>query len=124
MVGILFGLLLLAPTLVQAQQTIFNVPTTDVLDRGKVYFELDVSLKPSDDEAVKKFFSFVPRVVVGTTRLTLEAAGYEVGEAGTGMEAFAILGGEDAWDVVLLDQKMPGMVGTEVLKRIKVLAPN
>jgi CheY-like chemotaxis protein len=56
-------------------------------------------------------------------RLTLEAAGYEVGEAGTGMEAFAILGGDALWDVVLLDQKMPGMVGTEVLKRIRVLAP-
>ena len=57
------------------------------------------------------------------TRLTLEAAGYEVGEAGTGMEAFAILGGDALWDVVLLDQKMPGMVGTEVLKRVRVLAP-
>lgn len=57
------------------------------------------------------------------TRLTLEAAGYEVGEAGTGMEAFAILGSDALWDVILLDQKMPGMVGTEVLKRIKVLAP-
>jgi len=56
-------------------------------------------------------------------RLTLEAAGYEVGEAGTGMEAFAILGGDALWDVVMLDQKMPGMTGTEVLKRIKVLAP-
>lgn len=56
-------------------------------------------------------------------RLTLEAAGYEVGEAVTGMEAFAILGGDPSWDVILLDQKMPGMVGTEVLKRIKVLAP-
>lgn len=57
------------------------------------------------------------------TRLTLEAAGYEVGEAGTGMEAFAILGSDALWDVILLDQKMPGMVGTEVLKRLKVLAP-
>ena len=30
------------------QQTIFNVPTTDVLDKGKVYAELDTSLKPTD----------------------------------------------------------------------------
>ena len=57
------------------------------------------------------------------TRLTLETAGYEVGEAGSGMEAFAILGGDDSWDAVLLDQKMPGMVGTDVLRRIKVMAP-
>jgi CheY-like chemotaxis protein len=39
------------------------------------------------------------------TRLALEAAGYEVGEAASGLEAFAIIGGDDAWDAVLLDQK-------------------
>jgi len=49
----------------QAQQTIFNVPTTDVLDKGKVYAELDASLKPTDGSDVNKFSSFVPRVVVG-----------------------------------------------------------
>ena len=47
------------------QQTIFNVPTTDVLDRGKVYGELDVSFKTNCQEAVCRFSSFVPRVVVG-----------------------------------------------------------
>ncbi len=56
-------------------------------------------------------------------RLTLEAAGYVVGEARSGMEVFTILGGTPSWDVILLDQKMPGMVGTDVLRRIKVLAP-
>ena len=53
-------------------------------------------------------------------RLTLETADYEVGEAGDGMEAFAILGGEPAWNVILLDQRLPIMEGTEVLRRIKV----
>ena len=48
-----------------AQQTIFNVPTTDVLDKGKVYVELDASFKTNDQAALKKFSSFVPRVVVG-----------------------------------------------------------
>jgi FixJ family two-component response regulator len=57
-------------------------------------------------------------------RLTLEAAGYEVGEAGDGIEAFAILGGDPAWNVVLLDQRLPLMEGTEVLRRINVLAPS
>ncbi|HEV7683538.1 MAG TPA: response regulator, partial [Pyrinomonadaceae bacterium] len=57
------------------------------------------------------------------TRLALEAAGYEVGEAGSGLEAFAVLGADEAWDAVLLDQKMPGLVGTEVLRRLKVLLP-
>src|SRR5260370_25829387 len=57
-------------------------------------------------------------------RLTLEAAGYEVGEAEDGIEAFAILGGDPAWNVVLLDQRLPLMEGTEVLRRINVLAPS
>jgi hypothetical protein len=49
----------------QAQQTIFNVPSTDVLDHGKVYGEWDASFKPNDSEASPRFSSFVPRVVVG-----------------------------------------------------------
>ena len=48
-----------------AQQTIFNVPTTDVMGRGKVYGELDLAFKPTDSDAVNKFSSFVPRFVVG-----------------------------------------------------------
>ncbi len=58
---ILFG----SVVLVSAQQTIFNVPTTDVLDRGNVYFELDASFKTNDQNAFRKFSSFVPRIVVG-----------------------------------------------------------
>lgn len=58
---------------VHAQQTIFNVPSTDVLDRGKVYGELDVSFKPTDSALVNKFSSFVPRVVVGA------GSGVEIG---------------------------------------------
>jgi two-component system response regulator AtoC len=57
------------------------------------------------------------------TRLTLEAAGYEVGEAESSMEALAILGSDISWDVVLLDQKMPGLSGTELLRRLRVIAP-
>src|SRR5215831_20684563 len=56
-------------------------------------------------------------------RLTLEAAGYEVGEAEDGIEAFAILGSDPEWNVILLDQRLPVMEGTQVLRRIKVLAP-
>jgi hypothetical protein len=47
------------------QQTIFNVPTPDVLDRGKVYVELDASFKANRQDALGKFTSFVPRIVVG-----------------------------------------------------------
>lgn len=56
-------------------------------------------------------------------RLTLETAGYQVGEAADGLEAFAILGGDPAWNVILLDQRLPIMEGAEVLRRLKVLAP-
>jgi hypothetical protein len=58
---LLFGLFASA----HAQQTVFNVPTTDVLDKGKVYFELDISVKPNDTDALGQFSSFVPRLVVG-----------------------------------------------------------
>jgi len=54
-------------TVARAQQTVFNVPTTDVLEKGKVYFELDISAKPNDSDAVRKFSSFVPRVVAGAS---------------------------------------------------------
>jgi hypothetical protein len=50
---------------VSAQQTVFNVPTTDVLDAGKTYFELDVSAKVNNSAAMPRFSSFVPRLVVG-----------------------------------------------------------
>jgi hypothetical protein len=48
-----------------AQQTIFNVPTSDVLDTGKVYVELDASFKTNRENALGRFSSFVPRLVVG-----------------------------------------------------------
>lgn len=50
---------------VSAQQTIFNVPTTDVMEKGKVYVELDASFKTNNQAALQEFSSFVPRVVVG-----------------------------------------------------------
>ena len=57
--------MLLVGSTAHAQQTIFNVPSTDVLDKGKVYAELDASLKPTHGSDVPKFSSFVPRVVIG-----------------------------------------------------------
>ena len=60
-VAILLGFTLIAG----AQQTIFNVPTTDIMGRGKVYGEFDAAFKPTDSDAVNKFSSFVPRFVVG-----------------------------------------------------------
>ena len=53
------GFILLFPILLSgnssAQQTIFTIPSTDVLDKGKVYVEFDDSAKVNNDRDVKRF---------------------------------------------------------------------
>ncbi len=44
----------------RGQETVFDVPSADVLDQGKVYGELDGTVRPVDPLA-----TFTPRVVVG-----------------------------------------------------------
>jgi hypothetical protein len=59
-----------------AQQTIFNVPSPDVMDPGKVYGELDISYQERTSAG-----NFVPRVVVG--------AGHDV-EVGLNLSTFLL----------------------------------
>lgn len=49
--------------------------------------------------------------------------GYEVGLADGGEPAVAMVG-EENWDVVLLDLKMPGMDGLEAMEKIKAARPD
>lgn len=48
---------------------------------------------------------------------------YNVLLANSGVEALALLS-QHRVDVIISDQRMPGMTGVEVLKQVKVLAPN
>jgi len=48
---------------------------------------------------------------------------FEVAVAGDAVQALALLRG-DRFDVILSDQRMPGMCGTEFLQRAKVLSPH
>lgn len=52
-------------------------------------------------------------------RLTLEAAGYQVGEASNGIEGLKVYSDGSNWSAVVLDQRMPGMDGLETLRELK-----
>jgi len=53
--------------------------------------------------------------------LALEASGYEVATAGDGPEGLEHFARAPGWSAVLLDQRMPGLEGLEVLPRLKAL---
>ena len=53
----------------------------------------------------------------------LKEDGYEVGLAANGLEAIAMVK-DQSWHVVLLDLKMPGMDGLQVLAELRQLAPD
>ena len=56
-------------------------------------------------------------------RITLETSGYDVGEAPDGQEGLRLYGNGSSWDLVLLDQRMPGLDGLETLGKIKQVDP-
>lgn len=49
----------------RAQQTIFNVPSTDTLGKGQAYIEYNLVFKPNNQPAQSRFTSIVPRFVFG-----------------------------------------------------------
>lgn len=58
-----------------------------------------------------------------TMQLALQTAGHEVATAADGPSGLDAFGQGDAWDLVLLDQRMPGMEGLEVLRRLRERDP-
>ena len=89
-----------------AQETVFNVPSADVLDRGKVYTEFDFSYRP--DDALK---TFTPRIVIGLGKRF--EAGVNVNgvvDPGTGQTTItptlkwkAYDGGDNGWSFLIGD---------------------
>ena len=59
-----------------------------------------------------------PRIVQFTA-MNLEVEGFNVATAGNGLEALALLDGDTAIDLVVLDVMMPEMDGFETLRRIR-----
>ena len=57
-------------------------------------------------------------------RLALQHAGHEVDTAADGLEGLDKFGAGAAWDLVLLDQRMPGSDGLSVLKVIMLRDPD
>ncbi len=56
-------------------------------------------------------------------KLILQKQGYEVTDVGSGKEALELLA-QRRFDLVLTDQLMPGMAGTELTRKIKSATPN
>jgi PAS domain S-box-containing protein len=62
-------------------------------------------------------------VLMNTTAL-LEDMGYAVTEANSGAEALAFFNHESAFDLLITDQAMPGMVGTQLIEKTRELVPD
>ena len=89
------------------QQTLFNVPSSDVLAPGKVYAELDASFRTVGP----KFSSFVPRIIAGLGR-GIEAGVNIAGNIQPGPDDTIVVptvkwraydGGENGWIIVAGD---------------------
>jgi CheY-like chemotaxis protein len=57
-------------------------------------------------------------------RLALEGEGHQVREASSGEEALDLFTEDAAWDLVLLDERMPGIDGLETLRRLRRAHPD
>ena len=56
--------------------------------------------------------------------LFLEKKGYKVTTANNGQDALDLVTGGTPFDLIILDENMPGLTGLETLQRIKVAAPH
>lgn len=61
--------------------------------------------------------------IIAALRRLLRRSGYRVLTAGSAQEGLAVLA-RDKVDVIISDQRMPGMTGVEFLRRVKVIHPD
>jgi hypothetical protein len=73
-----------------SQQTVFNVPSADILSKGEVYLELDASFKTNNEASVKRFSSFVPRIVFGVGK-NVEAGLNVIGNIQPGVDSTTLV---------------------------------
>jgi len=109
--GAMLSTLLLFSTMLFGQQTIFNIPSSDILERGKVYIEFDASFKPNSQISLGRFSSFVPRIVAGAGQ-NVEVGLNLVGNIQPGADATTLVpavkwrvynGRDNGWSVVAGD---------------------
>jgi len=72
-------LVMFASSIVKAQSTLFNIPSTDVVATRRVYVEFDF-ISHFESHEKGGFQAYIPRVVVGVAK-NLEA-GYSIGNSG------------------------------------------
>ena len=98
------------------------VPASDITEMLSTGRTMLISLQNHKDARHTVLFVDDEPSILTSIRRALRREGYTVLTAGTASEAFSLLA-TDAIQVVVTDQRMSGMSGTEFLSRVKNLYP-
>jgi signal transduction histidine kinase/ActR/RegA family two-component response regulator len=102
--------------------TVFQI-TLPTLKGPMVLAEKSEYLIPEGDERV--LFVDDEKMLADMSRIMLERLGYKVTVLTSSIEALAVFkDNPDAFDVVITDQTMPGMTGTDLARRMREIRPN
>jgi signal transduction histidine kinase/ActR/RegA family two-component response regulator len=88
--------------------------TPPAADRGTV------ATAPSTSQAIRVLFAEDEEVVRSAMSIFLREAGFSVSECADGLSALAMLeSGPDRFDAIVLDHRMPGHTGLEILRTLR-----